>query len=444
MLGASDQEITADIRILTDLRRQIDIDKALVKREEIIGRWLGEKSSVAVKVAALAYLGRVGSMSDYAVVEREFESGDRGTTGASLGCMARILAREADSDAAVRLVVGSQQGTLDEDLVAEITAAFGDIETGVLEEALDHREAKMRLAALRCLRSRGVLGRERLERLSSDRSVEVRYEALEAMMEMGRPLPEDRVKDLLEGDEGARSRGLLAMANPTWKRSRELFEAYRASTLRALSQEELSKVEEDSTLYDNIAYFVRAEKYFSQYGGDLRAEVDSQFAGYFESQVDRLERRLGNSLSVQDLVRGAREIEAATRGVLTRKGLDILCRVNDGQDVGRIRGNLESGFAGRRGADAKYLGRHGASKDIRLLVGRSPSMESTLLLSVDPPPELEEQCARAALRLARSQHVDRLLEVTMPDSLMKKVVELCPNSRFRGNLPGEADEPTQS
>lgn len=118
------------------------------------------------------------------------------------------------------------------------------------------------------------------------------------------------------------------------------------------------------------------------------------------------------------------------RQKLTRQGLNVLCTAQKPEDLQRIRANLRDGYAEASKLDAKYLGRHGEWNDIPILAKAKGPIVGGTLLAISDDDEFQVEVARAITSISKKQSASDLLSLEMPAAILKKTIELCPESRF--------------
>ena len=420
VVGTSDDEKVGAFSVLGALERELPKDNGHIKRKDILDAWFSEKSSARVRSAALEYLTKMGTAEDYAVAKKEYDGSDLGTSRKALECMVGILLRTGQRNSAQQLVLESQFGSLDADILQAVLDGFENVETEKLLRGLEHLNAEVRLRALKVLLGRDSLNEEMVERLSGDTNALVRNEAITALLKLGRSFTEEEVKKILitEGDSD--------------KKGEEFFARYQLESLKQFSEKELTRKVEISLILDDDAYFVRVERYFAKHVKELRRDIDDTFKAYFEERIRRVETSFGDSSDSKDLVKKIKGSEDLHRKRPTRQGLDILCRAGKSEDLQRIRSNLQGGYTGASKADAKYLGKYGEWTDILLLSNVEVEMLSVpqAALLADYYEDFQGEVAKAILRISRGNPVSELFALEMPAVILKKTIELCAKSRF--------------
>lgn len=403
VFGANDDEKVRALSVLSALERDIPTDKGY--RTWTLDLWFSKESSVRVRSAALEYLAKMGTTEDYAIAKKEYKR----TFLKALECMVGILLRTRQEIAAQQLILDSPFESLDADMLQSVLDGFVNLETEKLLPGLEHRNVQVRLRTLKVLLERGSLDAEMAERLSKDSDASVRNEAISALLKLGRSFTEEEVKKILITEDDSDKKG------------EEFFARYQLEQLKNFPKRELTKKVESSPMFDDAAYFARVERYFAKHVNELRRDIDDTFKAYFEERIRRIETLFSVGKDFSDIVyRGY--IEDFHRKRLTRQGLDILCRASKGEDLQRIRGNLQGGYAGTSKADAKYLGKYGEWRDILLLSSADSSLEGH--------EDFQGEIAKAVLNISRRHPYSELFALEIPAVTLKKTIELCAESRF--------------
>lgn len=438
-LGANDDEKVGALGVLSALARELPTDE---DRESLFNAWFSEESSARVRSAALEYLAKMGTAKDYAVAKKEYDRSDSGTFRKALECMVNILLRTGPGNSAQQLVLESQFESLDAVMLQAVLDGFENLETEVLLLGLEHRNAQVRLRTLEVLLERGSLNEAMAERLSGDSDASVRNEAIAALLKLGRSFTEEEVKKILvhtQQQPGRSFPGMIAGGGSD-RKGEEFFAQYQMERLKKLPERELTRKVESGRMYDDAAYFARVESYFAEHVAELRRDIDDIFKAYFEERIRRMETFFGDSPAGKDLAKKFkdqdRNLEDFHRKRLTRQGLDILCRAGKREDLQRIRGNLQSGYAGASKADAEYLGNYGEWTDILLLSNVEMTMLSGSLAPIADYEDFQGEVAKAALSRSRGHPVSALFSLELPTVILKKIIELCPESRF-SNISGD-------
>lgn len=430
--GANENETVGAISVLTALAVNLPNDDDVVNRDWLINAWFSEDSSARVRTAALAYLAKCGTARDLEIARKEYDRSDYRTSRSALECMVEILLRTGQAKTAQTLVLESQFETLNAVLLQSVLSGFEDLETSALLLGLEHRNSQIRLCAIRSLYSRDALNIGIAERLTGDSNPLVRSEAVKSLLKLGKRFVDEEIKKILVSTQKQGMSGFLGLGSMAGsdKAGEALFQQYQLDVLKMLSEAELEKRVGASLMYDDAAYFALVERYFKNCSDDLRRNVDDRFSSYFEERIRRMMSAFGDDSVTQDFIKKARELEGYSRKELTRQGLNALCRAQKPEDLQRIRANLRDGFAEASKLDAKYLGRHGEWADISVLVNARGPGPSGTLLAMSGDDDFQIEVARAITSIGKKNTVSDLLSLEMPAAILKKTIELCPESRF--------------
>lgn len=429
--GANEKEKVGAISVLTALALDLPTDDDEIKRDWFINSWFSDESSASVRTKALEYLAKCGTAGDIKIARYEYDRSDYGTSRSALECMVGILLRTGQTKAAKELVLESQFESLNADLLRSALTGLEVVETHALLLGLEHRNSQVRLCAMKSLHKRGALDIGMAQRLTGDSDALVRNEAVAALLKLGEPLNEEKIKKILVQPQKQPSSGISGLggtAGPDMA-GKELFQQYQMTVLKGLSEADLEKKVGASLIYDDSAYFALVERYFRNHSDELRRDVDDRFSAYFEERIRRVEAVFKKNSNIQDLVKKVRDHEGFLRKELTRQGLNVLCAAQQPEDLLRIRANLQDGYAGVSKRDAEYLGKHGEWTDIPLLASASPG---ATLLMLGCNEEFRVKVARAITSIGKkhSVSVSDLLSLEMPAAILKMTIELCAESRF--------------
>ncbi|MCZ0953003.1 MAG: hypothetical protein OXJ56_10475 [Rhodospirillaceae bacterium] len=434
LYGANDDEKIGAIKILHALNHDISGEDGTPTQEDANEQWFSEQSTSKVRSAALRYLRHKGTIIDYAVAKKEFDRNDISTSRAALECMVDIALRHEQPNVARQVVLESQFDSLNADLLDTVLNSFEDLDTTVLQLGLKHNNKALRRRAVSILRSRGFVDQQLAQQLAEDTDTVIRREAISAMKSHGKSFSDEEIEIILTKPKHTRSfSGLLGSASQTNRdpKGEELFALHELERLKQLSESELTKRIQSASMYNDAPYFARAERYFDTYSDELRSDVDDRFFAYFNACIERfLATAFGKGLEGQGYVERARNIEDFHRKRLTRRGLNILCRAGDSQDLQRIRLSLQAQYAEASMLDAEYIGKHGDRSDIALLSQVEPPVDSGFLLAHRNSAKFYDEIAKAILKLGKGDSISKLLSVKLSKEVLQRTVESCPDSRF--------------
>ena len=434
-IGVNDNEKIAAISVLNALALEIPTNDGSIERDWILISWFHEDSSANVKCTALNYLAKNGTADDYSIVKKEYDRGNYWTIDSALECMVGILLRTERRALARKLILESQFESLPADILQAVLDGFDNMETSDLLPGLKHRNAHVRLRTLRIMLERDSLDSTMAEQLSEDTDPLIRYEAITALLKFGKSFTEEEIKKNLVRPQSQHGTLLGQITIDGSDRSgEELFSQYQLESLRNHTETELTKMVEASMIYDDVAFFARAERFFANYARELRRNVDDMFGEYVKERIRGIEITLGALIAGIDMVKSAKNAEDFYRKKLTRQGLNILCRACKREDLRRIRGNLQNCYAGASKADTEYLGKHGEWADISLLANTEllnfAGDLPFLMVREDFQEKVATAVATAILGMGRRHSVSKLLSLDIPAIILKKTIELCTVSRF--------------
>ena len=431
-IGSNDNEKIGAIRVLDALALEIPTDGGGIPRDWIVNPWFSEDSSANVRCAALGYLAKNGTADDYSFAKEEYDRGNYWTIDSALACMVGILLRTERRALARQLILESQFESLAADTLQAVLDGFDNMKTSDLLLGLKHRNAHVRLRTLRILLERDSLDCTMAEQLSEDTDPLIRNEAITALRKLGKSFTKEEIKKILVWPQSHHGTLLGNSTKDGSNRSgEELFSQYQLESLKKYSETELTKMVKASLIYDDVAYFARAERFFANYARELRRNVDDMFGEYVKERIRGIEITLGALIAGIDMVKSAKDAEDFYRKKLTRQGLDILCRAAcKREDLQRIRGNLQNSYTGASKADAEYLGKHGELADISLLANTDLLDFAGDLPFLMVQEDFQKKVATAILGMGRKHSVSKLLSLDIPAIILNKTIELCAVSRF--------------
>ncbi|NTW54378.1 MAG: DUF4062 domain-containing protein [Chlorobaculum sp.] len=427
----NEEETAGAISVLTLLGIELPIQDESINRDMILSIWFSDESSSKVKTAALEYLARFGNKADIEIARKEYTQNNYETSRTALECMAEILLRTGQIEAAQKLIIDSQFESFKSYLLKPLLSEFERLETSFLLLGLEHRNSQVRLYSLKALHSRDALDMDTAERLSCDSNAFVRNEAVKVLSKKGKIFTEEDIKKILTQSRNKNALNLLSGNSLNVdQEGEELFRQYKYSLLKNFSESELKKKISASLMYDSDEYFVLMEKYFSKNADELRRDVDDRFSTYFEHRIKKAEAAFSNATDIHDLIKKYRDLEEYRRKKLTRQGLNILCAAQKSEDLLRIRANLRDGYAGASKLDAEYLGKYGEWIDITVLINaEGPKIGSTLLI-IPNDKEYQEEVAKSILSISKHHSISDLLSLEMPATILKKTIDICSELRF--------------
>jgi hypothetical protein len=301
-------------------------------RRAFLTRQLSKDEPNPVKVAALAYFGEFGIVSDIPAIEEELDRHDYQTIGPAIDAILRVHLRDS-REKAINKLYELQPASINQNLLELIFENSSSLDKDLLLRGITHQNADVRRRVVALLRSRHELPSEIAEQLTADGDAGVRYEALKSLVEGGRDFSNAEAERILVKPASNRGLGLLgglgSEGQPYWRQ-------FRNERLAPLPATELEEAAREASIFDQDAKFVLAEREFLSDPKKLRSWVDNQFKAEFEKSIGVMAQRFGGPES--DLIQQTRSLEAHLRRDFTAKGLDIICRRLDPVDLRRVRG----------------------------------------------------------------------------------------------------------
>jgi hypothetical protein len=395
-----------------------------LERPEFLENWLGDKSPNDLRIAALGYLADCGIESDLPVLKQEFDRGNYQTTGPAIDAIIRINLRYSRSNA-LKALYELQPSSINQQVVSAVFSNPDQFSASLLKEGLVHPNEHVRAIVAKLLRARGELPSELAEPLLGDSNAQVRFEALQALVEAGRSFSDSEAKQILVKPTG---RGLLfSPGGSVYDREGELnWKAYRAGNKSKMSDAELEKEIADASILDEgEARFELDARRFAERAGALRAAVSDAF----RSEIAEGIRVLEPKVSVDTLQKVKSLADPLSRG-FTRKGLNVICEQMNSADLGLVRRTLVDGNVDYSDGDIEFLKKRGEWEDIRLILSviERPSPGSTLLGSGNPAKY--RAAARAIYKMGRERY-NELLELEMPSQVLLHLIVEASEKAFR-------------
>ena len=396
--------------VLEPLSSEVPWDK-----EKCMKSWFSETAPSALKVAALGYLADCGTAADLNAIKVVVDRGDYQTTSAAVDAILRINHRDSRENAILALFE-LQPESVNSSVLATLFENGASIDTEVLSQGVGHRNFNVRRIIVKLLRERGALDVEIADQLTSDSDAEVRFETLQALCYLGRQFSDQEARKILVKPIANLPLGLLGGVGATDREGEDFWNRFREQRMAAMTESDLEQAASDSSVFDRTAHFVMNERQFSKFGDRLRAAVDDHFKAEFAEDLDKMAHKYG---SESDLIEMARPLEENLRKESTRKGLDIICRKGEPQDLKRVRNIIRSGFVSYSETDIEYLRKFGEWDDIPLIIAMldRPSSRPVASLLLGPDDGRYEVAARAIYALGRTR-LGELLSLLTPNRLL--------------------------
>jgi hypothetical protein len=210
-------------------------------------KWLSKETPNNVKLAALAYYSEYGQRSDLPALREAVASGDYQTSRLATEALLQTELRYSRGNAA-KIAISTQFETIDSDLVSKIFVDATGIDIATLRQGLDHRSAQIRFEPARLLRSKRALSADVAERLITDSSPKVRFEALRSLTDKGQLFSEAEAEKVLVKPK-MRALGLLSYLGTAGSdpEGQKYFDEYQRLHRMGLSEAQLVGPEQPTT-----------------------------------------------------------------------------------------------------------------------------------------------------------------------------------------------------
>lgn len=399
-------------------------------RETCVRLWFSEDAPNALKAEALGYLGEHGLTVDLPALKQELDRADYQTRSAAIDAIIRVNLRDS-REKGILALYELQPESVNRSILRALFGNGAVIRTDILSQGVEHRSPQVRRIVVKLLRKRGALKVESAERLTADEDARVRFEALQSLISGGRSFSDHDAKNILVkplkrgyglgGLGGFSGIATDSVGEAGWKRFRE-------QKIAALTDHDLENAAaNENWVFEPDARFILFDRQFSKRGDDLRTSVDDHFKAEFSEalrEVEALEKVMRDSGKVSGLAEKTKTLDESIRKDLTRKGLDVICRKGDPQDLGRVRSILKNGFINYSDTDVEYLRKFGEWEDITLivtLIDRPDSNNRPNLLSSFSDDSKYRNAARAIYTIGRARLAE-LLSLPMPSRLLSHVI----------------------
>jgi Domain of unknown function (DUF4062) len=397
------------------------------ERSDYIGAWLADDSPDNVRVAALEYLLDHGVTADVSAVRKEFDRNNYQTRTVAANAMIQIYARDSRKRA-FEALLELQEASVDERILREIFSDDAEFSNAELLKAVGHPSSEIRAKAVGLLRKRQGLPPPVVEQLMGDNDPTVRYEALMTSMEGGREFSVEEAKKVLV--KTVASGGLGLFSRPV-KQGEAVQRRFHVQHLKSLNDEQLKNAMVADAPFDITASLVLTERHFKRLGDQLRTAIDNQYQKEFDGLMRDLSERIGVGDGDETIAK-IRSLESMLRQQFTREALDLICHMQEREDLQRIRSAIKQGTALYSPAYMAYMEKHGEWDDIPLIVEllEAPHRGGNFSLLDLPDNTTYKNVARVVYSLGHSR-LGELLSMQLPSQLLPKIVASIPDSEFR-------------
>ena len=395
-------------------------------RKMFVRRWLAEDTSDGVKLAAIGYLVEWGIPADLEFLRAELGRDAYSTRTTALEAILRIRLRDS-GDAAVRELFEADPERVADGLLERIFAKIESVQTAVVREGLGKRDADVRRLTLLALAKRNALTLEDVEKLLTDNTPHVRFEAIRAARSLGKTISTNEAKRILV-PAGA----LNILTNPFSRGLIPAAEADRAF-IEVLKEEEVlsnrRRPGEGLALLDVLdrgPFFAHAKRDFSRYEASILQNLNDGYASEFAAYVKGIEDSTGSSRP--ELVEKARGLEGYVRGELSARALQILCEKGGRKALPVVRQAVERNDLNFCDGPLQFFRQHGEWEDIgRITKWEEQAPRSISVLSMGTPRWTE--AAEAILAIGRARFLE-LLSLELPNPILERLIAKAADATF--------------
>lgn len=250
---------------------------------KLLNEWFSDKSSNDLKLAAIEYLIKFGSLDDLDFLNEEFARNNSYTSNAAADAITRINFL-SEPEKSLTVLCELQSSHVSKDLLIELFSIKNNLSYEGLLKALSHRNDLVRTKAVKLLKQRNELTETRAEELLTDNNIEVRFEAILQLEEYGRKYNIDNIKDILSSQNSASLQIGLVSLMSNGNRDRFL-KMYKDKYYDKLPLPELQIIYNKGIFFQD-AYFAFIRRSFKNHGDELRKHLKNEFKERFNYLLD--------------------------------------------------------------------------------------------------------------------------------------------------------------
>ena len=383
-----------------------------------IKRWLSIKRSDYFRNAVETYLSKWADEDDIPVLQ-QIRDGASGQQSEILDCIiVGIKFRHSETEG-FRELNERDPEHISVDLQTILQDAIQCQTSEALERLVKRKADYLRLASIKELVRRDALSEDLAEDLSRDNSVEVRLEAIKALADKGKHIPESRAKEALVIQKSGLG-SILSGASGTDDDSK--FEDYQRHVLSKKSLDELLAIEEKSFPFNADALLMACRVFPKQTEKLLRSLLKDGFQFRFEERMAGLVNL--SSPKAAELVKDLQKIKGFSCLRHTQEALDILVTQIKQKDLNLVRETIDQQEIEVGSGVHQYLAECGTWDDIERILKLWDKIEgeSTLLGANYTKANVENSMAQALAKIGRVRFVD-LLERLRSHALLHRVIK---------------------
>ncbi|WP_083743773.1 DUF4062 domain-containing protein [Methylobacterium radiotolerans] len=391
-----------------------------LKREDYVLSWFTEKSSTAVKISALKYLGEFGLKSDIQLIKTEIEKNDFHTRSAATEALIALTSKSSHKEA-LKQINFFQPEKISGNIVSTIFSNSALLEIDDIIDGMDNRNADVRHKCVQASIKLGRLKADKVIRLMEDPSPQIRLDAITKAESDGSTFSESEAKAIL-----VKSKASIASSTAQTDPEGELvYEDYRRKQLKSFSLEQLDALIDGKSLFSELEYSVRLHRFFDRCKTEALQNLEDEFREYVDLQSSRFIGSAGEALAktVNNLKSYLRQkLSLATAVVLAEKNLpDYIQYVRNVADKEYVRWNASI---------AEYIATHGEWNDIYLISRMSTRPDYSMpLSSIWKNSEIKSEAAKTIAKLAQNR-LPELIAADLGNEILSHVIIQSSNRSF--------------
>ncbi|WP_336979012.1 DUF4062 domain-containing protein [Brevundimonas nasdae] len=380
--------------------------------------------SAVSKSAALRYIGAIGDSEFLQLCLDELTISDPSTLNDALLAIVGILSRDSASEALLYLINENRFPTGEWHDRNAIILAMDDLADSAVEKALLHRDASIRIAAVRTLSNRKPLPAATSSALRSDPSASVRMAAVEVALQSGETLSLGDIEKILVR---TKRNAFMEMR----KEGEEEFAKLREIVFRGMSDDELSEELDSFYTPANIAYATLLQRHWKQRSKSARSDLSDGFDEYFARLKRSYTNRFGESSANSMVPTG--ELMDYVAWNMIKATLAVFANKGDSKDIRFFREAIKNKYYTIQPHDLAFFAKYGDWTDILPISNASRAVGFGLFA----PNTVSDVEIASAIRKIAGSRLFEVLKMDIRPSIKSAIVKSFPQNAFR-SLSDEA------
>jgi hypothetical protein len=399
----------------------------VTSREFFIEKWLSEKTSIPVKIAALKYLRYYGVYEDLKLIKAELDRGNSQTTTPCIEAIISIKLRYNKTEA-VTSAIELQYESMDKKLIQFVLSSKVSIDESLLLSGLKHRNKYVRAFCLNKLENEDKISVTDAKNLKEDSDAFIRYNVVKLLLKKGEVLSDDDIKKILIKPTKISGFGLFSMyGGGKDNEGEKYYNQYISDKHLKMDEAALKKEVTSFSILDDNAYFALNEKFFKKYSSDLRKNLENEFKDFFLKEVSGFEQRY---VKDSEMMQKIRNIEVGIRDEWVRKGIAVLLNKGNQTDITLVRNNFRKNLTRSTTNYLNFFKKFGEWEDIQFITkAQDAENASTSLLGSFSSDSWNCLIAETIYNIGNSKF-EELLNIPMPSAVLEHLINTSSNSKF--------------